>query len=739
MPCRVCNGRITKDQAANGLCPHCGAALRASRAATALPPRRGEVRARKGPVAKPSGNSTKWVIGGAIAASVLLLGVAGFVVIRAMLGGETEIDNTQIEIAKSPALPAEVEPAPVAPAVETVAMPEVPKAAESQPANAPQSNVAELLRQQQILQREDIVKRVDEALQLVKKVGYGHVVVGQIKMEGNASPRDVIAQMEILEDGYFVDAVATAGAPVYFWHSGYSRLDIVPKGQKGTIENLGEVMMNISNKPGGVVKGVMVANGSETPRDLKATVTYSLPIINKCIASKGDSSNAQKLDVEQELLARITATDAETVDIVPTTGAFIIANLHDLRFTADFHSADNDSWKIQMEVSPGEDFNLGLCSMGRAYDTQQVEVDFLKNVEWAQDGKLEFQRMLSKIADPAILRYFQQRFDKDLKAVERTRAAENDRGAVVIVGRIEVPGKELDGSQVEAQMLIAKDGYFCAGVRPGRAIGFRLHGYDPLDYVPKGSHDGVEYCGVLRMKKTAASDTASIHGTVVVENGQVPPELQITVKEKVINVNMVGGDGYRQDRGNPRPSQPRIFGSEFEVNKLSPIDYAFTISAPGFDSQRWSIRFQPGENRTMAPSYLFRTRAIKMSHVSSTAGSFFNVTTRSSFMGTNAGQWRSFEDPAVYNHVGQDLILLQSGNAVVARNVYQASFIADLGARNLEEFRSIETTRTFENSDGWFQDFVLREGHVYLLKQWAFKHWVLFKIDEISASVNAQN
>jgi len=219
-------------------------------------------------VAKAAGGSTRWVIGGAIVASVLLLGVAGFAVVRAMRGGETEIDNTQIEIAKSPALPAEVEPAPVAPPAKPVAMPKTPNAAEPQLPKPPESNVAELLRQLQILQREDIVKRVDEGLSLVRKAGYGHVVVGQIKMEGNASSRDVIAQMEILEDGYFVDAVATAGAPIYFWHSGYSRLDVVPHGQKGAIENLGAVTMSVSTKLGGLVKGVMVANGSEVPKDL---------------------------------------------------------------------------------------------------------------------------------------------------------------------------------------------------------------------------------------------------------------------------------------------------------------------------------------------------------------------------------------------------------------------------------------------------------------------------------------
>lgn len=508
-----------------------------------------------------------------------------------------------------------------------------------------ESSVAELLREQHILQRADIINGVQEALRMVGKTGYGHVVVGQIKMEGNASTSDVIAQMEILDDGYFVDAVAMAGAPVYFWHPGYSRLDVVPHGKKGTVENLGEVIMSVATKPAGVVKGIMVANGANVPKDLKVTLTYSLPPLNKCIKSENAQSNLPGLSVQQELLSRIAATSTETVEVVPETGEFKFANLSGLRFHARFESTEKDHWDLELEVSPGEEFDVGQCEMYRSDDAEQTK-SVLVNLEWAPDGMPEYQKILSNLhPDQDAFKYFEKRFDKDLKSAERVRNNGDERAAVVLVGQIDVPDNHRYEQDVRAQMQIATGGYFVPQSNPVVRLDVDCMDTMPWHYIPKGSHDGVEYCGTFQ---------------------------------------------YRD------------------------------------------IPFQPGQNRTMLPFILFRTRVVYISHIASKTGQFTDESVRTSVMDTKNGKWRSFEEAAVYGTYGSDLGLEQYGNAVVAQVSCGPCYIADLGARDLEECRFIDVDATFTRKDGGFNKYLLKEGHVYLLKQWHWKHWVLFKVDGIT-------
>ena len=732
MPCRTCGGRITREQAQSGICPHCGAGLTRSGTGqpSSLPPRTGEVRNRRPQASAKSGGQTKWIIGGAIAICVTLLGVAGFAIARVFVADSEAIDTAQVEIVKPPALPTEVESAIVTPAAAESTTAVQPAPPVPQPPSTPDSNIAELLRKQQIFQREDIIKRVDEALKLVQKAGYGHVVVGQIKMDGAASPRDVIAQMDILEDGYFVDAVATAGAPIYFWHPGYDRLDVIPQGQKGAVENLGMVTMKPSTKPGGVVKGIMVANGSDVPKDLKPTITYSIPLINRCGA---DYQTRYRL--AQGLLGRLKTQEAEKVAITPDTGEFVISHLPDIRFDLMFNTSERDSWLLTMDVSPGEEVDLSLCEMLRQSDTQAA-APALENADLAPDGKPEVDKLLAKLkAEPLILQYFQKRMDKDLRNVTEYRAKHGERSAVVIVGRIEVPARELNGSQVEAQMQIAKDGYFCAAVKPGRPVGFRLHGFEPLDYVPKGSHDGVEYCGVLRMTKTLDRETATVRGSVVVEGGRAPADLRVGVSENVDNINWWNGTGGTEgSAGNPQQSPAAITGNNFQVSQLSPISYSIEIGGSGFVDQYRNIRFKHNDRRTMPPFVLFRTRNTQISFIHSMDGTFHEHEVQQTIIDSDHARWQSAADLSVYKGYGHDFFFTQHGNTLSASFGYAVCEICDLGIRPLGDYRLINVV---PGHDQWFgypmhtRHCTLREGHVYLLKQGHWKHWILFRADAI--------
>ena len=95
----------------------------------------------------------------------------------------------------------------------------------------------------------------------------------------------------------------------------------------------------------------------------------------------------------------------------------------------------------------------------------------------------------------------------------------------------------------------------------------------------------------------------------------------------------------------------------------------------------------------------------------------------------------NFDDPGVYQPSGYDLRFQQQGRVVTVAG-FGACYISDLGKRSLEEYRSINADVAMPSTYdyGPFYAYPLREGHVYLLKQWHWKHWVLFKVDGITLS-----
>ena len=708
MYCAKCRKNIASNMSW-GICPSCGGALSSS-----------------AKTKKVSNHALRYIIGGVSVGIVLLL-LAGVAISRAMLNRPIAYDRTEVPIVVPTPIPAELETEkqldPGLPAEEKKHA--VVESAPVMPPAQTLSNVARLMQEQQVLQRDDIEKRVSEGLKEVEKHKSGHVIVGQLKMAGSASPRDVISQMEILEDGYFVEAVAAAGMPIHFWHPGYDRHSVFPRKQSG-IENIGEVILKPTNASLGTLRGIALANGSEIPKDLKVQVNYSIPALNRC-----GTDDRKQAAIEGEVLKRLKSLTPPTIEIVPETGEFKISNLLDTRFGLSLTASPNDWWTREFDISPGEQIDLGLCTMYRR-DAAQTQAVTLKDEPWARDGKPLVTKMLKRLSDATVYKYFQNNLDGEIKLVEEWRKKHGERSAVVLVGQIEVPGQEFDGEQVVAQMPLSKGGFFCEAVRTGAPIGFRLHGYEPLDHIPQGSHDGVEYCGVLKMRKTRQTDFAAMQGNILVEGGRAPADLRVYASVETDNINHYNNSGGTggHPRDTPTP-QANITGNRFLFRQLSPIEYSLGVTGSGLVSQFRSIRFEHNERRTLPPFTVFRQRQVTLSHMTSKTGDFSAVQIAKSIVDTNRGRWRSLPDPAVYQNYAVDLFIEQTGNSVEASGSYAPCSIFDLGVRNLEACREIDVTSFVNSNRGGIGNYGLRSSHVYLLKQWHWKHWILFKVDSI--------
>jgi hypothetical protein len=87
---------------------------------------------------------------------------------------------------------------------------------------------------------EEIEKRLKQAQERIAQINRGHIVFGRVHVEGDVDPRQVVAQMFILEDGYFIGPTGSTEKPIGFRLNGYENIIVNPKGQ-GPIEDLGTV------------------------------------------------------------------------------------------------------------------------------------------------------------------------------------------------------------------------------------------------------------------------------------------------------------------------------------------------------------------------------------------------------------------------------------------------------------------------------------------------------------------
>ncbi len=75
----------------------------------------------------------------------------------------------------------------------------------------------------------ELERRLSALLQERAKVGHGWIMIGQVRLaDQGADPRDVFAQMEILDQGFFVGLLESAFEPVTFVLDGYepARVDL---------------------------------------------------------------------------------------------------------------------------------------------------------------------------------------------------------------------------------------------------------------------------------------------------------------------------------------------------------------------------------------------------------------------------------------------------------------------------------------------------------------------------------
>lgn len=90
--------------------------------------------------------------------------------------------------------------------------------------------------------------RIEKAQETIERYGVGHVIVGRVLLDGAGDPRDVTAQMEILQDGFFAGETRDLFRPVGFRMHGHAPYDLELKGRTGVVVDVGTIYMKELSK-----------------------------------------------------------------------------------------------------------------------------------------------------------------------------------------------------------------------------------------------------------------------------------------------------------------------------------------------------------------------------------------------------------------------------------------------------------------------------------------------------------
>ena len=112
--------------------------------------------------------------------------------------------------------------------------------------------------------------------------GEANAVVGQlIVADGKESPELVLAQMAILEEGYFAGEIGDLEQPLCFRAHGYQALDVPLQGKQGDVLHLGRVILKpLSDDQRVSLKGKVVLDAAPDLATATVKLGISLPPIN---------------------------------------------------------------------------------------------------------------------------------------------------------------------------------------------------------------------------------------------------------------------------------------------------------------------------------------------------------------------------------------------------------------------------------------------------------------------------
>ncbi len=306
------------------------------------------------------------------------------------------------------------------------------------------------------------------------------------------------------------------------------------------------------------------------------------------------------------------------------------------------------------------------------------------------------------------------------KIMKERQTIEKYHRGYIIIGKVELDGPG-DPRDVKAQMEILEDGYFASHVKDlDRPIGFRLHGYEPLDVSMPSKFDDIIDLGTIVLKKLPPEDFASLKGRLKLQRGKKYEDATVKLTIRVDPINTVNGGFAPRSRRSEAITAEISDDGTISATGFSPAKYYCSISAPGHDDQSEVISFSSGKEHNLGTIRLEASHQIYLSYIVADSPEF-DIARKEEVTLWSGDRWKA--TPDIY---GWDLKFEQVEGEVQFDSSYFPCFIKDLGKGNLEDFIKKATKKQPEKDP---RGETVKSGHVYLLDHQMWKHWVLFRVE----------
>lgn len=300
----------------------------------------------------------------------------------------------------------------------------------------------------------------------------------------------------------------------------------------------------------------------------------------------------------------------------------------------------------------------------------------------------------------------------------------------VVIGRVVLDGPG-DPRDISAQMEILTDGYFAAETKDlERPIGFRMHGYAPLDLPLQGKKGDLVDVGTLHLTPFPASRLCALTGKITFLGTVDPTKVAVQLSVRAGSLNTPNGGSSPRPHW-PAPVPARVDGEGgISATGFSPIEYWCQITGPDIVEKGFPARFTEGQTLDLGTVQVEQAKPIALAYVVAEKRPFDlsqkkEITLRCTAFGT--AKLKATADP-----LRIDLMFEQRNGALSFRSTHQSD-LTDLGMGTLEKFANAAP-----GAGSKPDDVPVRSGHVYLLNHPLWKYQVLFRIELETAASGAE-
>jgi serine/threonine protein kinase/formylglycine-generating enzyme required for sulfatase activity len=308
-----------------------------------------------------------------------------------------------------------------------------------------------------------------------------------------------------------------------------------------------------------------------------------------------------------------------------------------------------------------------------------------------------------------------------LRTASKFWLAGNHDTVHLVVGRVAVDGP-VDPRRVQAQMLILDEGCFVDAVGAvGKPIGFRHHGYEPVEVTPRGGPGFVEDLGTIRLKPLAKAREASLHGKIVLEGQPDARGAGVWLQIQTGPINSLSG-GDEGDRGICLTS-PVKSGGEFVLEGIVPTEHFLYVHAPGYIPSFRPISVQPGQSLNLGAIRLSLSMVLTVSWIGAATSSSPWSAPDTKTVPAESGWLVPW--PGTNQSTRVYLSPRESWSEMHFASSQGPFELADLGSGSIDEFARVNRSKAEFRSA---HEVAPRSGHVYLGRWAARDLWVLFHI-----------